>query len=149
MTHTESIEIAAPLADVFDAVRRLERMGEWSPENHGGEWVSGDGSSAGDQFLGTNRIGEREWQAPAVVTRSEPGVAFEFTVPSTDNPMADWRYGFKQTEAGTRVTESWEVFRLPESWDGDEDPARIASRTQAVQEGMRTTLAALKATLEA
>lgn len=36
MMHNESVEIAAQPAEVFDAVRRLERMGEWSPENHGG-----------------------------------------------------------------------------------------------------------------
>jgi len=148
MMHTESIEIAVSPAEVYEAVRRLERMGEWSPENLGGEWTSGDGSSAGDTFLGTNRIGDREWQFPVEVRRSEPGVAFEFSAPSTEDPMADWGYAFEATDAGTRVTESWEVHRYPDSWAGEVDPEKVQSRIAQVQESMRVTLAALKQSLE-
>lgn len=149
MQHTESVDIAATPEQAFEAVRRLERMGEWSPENSGGEWTKGDGTSVGDTFLGTNRIGEREWQAPATVKTYEPGVTFAFTVPSLEEPMADWSYSFEATDAGTRVTESWEVHRYPESWGADVPTDRVEARIQQVQESMRVTLAALKQSLEA
>lgn len=148
MKHSESVEIAASPNEIFEAVRRLERMGEWSPENAGGEWTIGDGSSPGDTFLGTNRIGDREWQAPAEVTRSEPGVAFAFTVPSSENPMADWGYAFEAIDGGTRVTESWEVHRYPETWGADVPAEKVQARTQQVQEAMRATLHALKQSFE-
>lgn len=148
MTHSESVDIAAAPADVFEAIRRLERMGEWSPENAGGEWTTGDGTGVGDQFMGVNRIGEREWQAPAVVTRTEPGIAFEFMVPSNDNPVADWRYSFEATDGGTRVTEAWEMCRTPDTWGTDVPREQIEARKEAVVDSMRVTLAALKQSFE-
>lgn len=148
MQHAESIDIAATPNELFEAVRQLERMGEWSPENHGGEWTEGDGTSVGDAFLGTNRIGDREWQFPVVVTRSEPGVAFAFVAPGPDNPMADWTYEFQAIEGGTRVTESWEVHRYPDSWGGEVDQERVDARIEGVTQAIKATLAALKQSFE-
>ena len=52
--HSETVEIAASATEVYNAVRDLERMGEWSPENQGGSWIVGDGQSVGDRFEGNN-----------------------------------------------------------------------------------------------
>ena len=35
----------------------LTRMGEWSPENIGGEWDHGGSGEVGDRSLGHNRAG--------------------------------------------------------------------------------------------
>jgi len=146
MTHTESIDIAAKPSVVYDAVRNLERMGEWSPENIGGKWIQGDGSSVGDEFEGTNKIGEFEWQTSVYVTRAEPGTAFCFCTLSPSDPMADWGYLLEANGSGTTVTETWVTHILPGIYEGS--PERAAERAENVKKAMHTTLGRLKATLE-
>ena len=59
MHREASLEINAAPETVYDLVSNLARMGEWSPENIGGEWQGGGSGKAGDRFLGHNRAGER------------------------------------------------------------------------------------------
>src|SRR6266508_5653038 len=66
MHREASIEINASPEAVYALVSDLPRMGEWSPENIGGEWQGGGRGQVGDRFLGHNRAGER--------TRSPPGL---------------------------------------------------------------------------
>lgn len=145
--HAESVEIAATPDQVYDTVSRLERMGEWSPENTGGSWIKGDGSSVGDQFEGNNAIGDYAWSAVAEVVRCEPGQAFCFTVGALDNPVAEWGYLLEATEGGTKVTETWKMTQLPPTLV-DAPAERIQGRADMVGEGMATTLANLKASIE-
>ena len=48
------MQVAAPSMVVYDLVRQLERMGEWSPENRGDvEWTFGvtvNAAEAGEFF---------------------------------------------------------------------------------------------------
>lgn len=141
--HSESVDIAASPADLYAAVSQLERMGEWSPENKGGTWIKGDGSSVGDQFQGDNEIGDYKWQATAEVTRCDPGEAFCFSVGET----ADWGYHFEAIDAGCRVTETWAMNKLPPTL-ADAPEERIQGRVEMVQAAMATTLANLKASVE-
>jgi uncharacterized protein YndB with AHSA1/START domain len=41
-----SVEIKAPVAKVWAMITDLPRMGEWSPENQGGEWMKGATTAA-------------------------------------------------------------------------------------------------------
>ena len=59
MHREASIEIHASPDAVYDLVADLPRMGEWSPENIGGEWQGGGSGKMGDRFIGHNRAGER------------------------------------------------------------------------------------------
>src|SRR5215831_398879 len=68
MHREASIEIHASPEAVYDLVSALPRMGEWSPENIGGEWQGGGSGQVGDRFLGHNRAGERAWSVPVMVT---------------------------------------------------------------------------------
>lgn len=147
MSLQASIEIAVPPVRVYDAVRRLERMGEWSPENRGGTWLSGDGSAAGDLFEGVNGIGDRTWTAKALVTRAEPGVTYSFSVPDDDDPVARWSYSFEPAAGGTRVTESWEMHRPPPNL-ADAPYEKLVERREAIRASIRHTLDALKVALE-
>ena len=123
-------------------------MGEWSPENQGGSWIKGDGSTVGDQFEGNNAIGDYTWSAVAEVTRCDPGEAFCFTVGDLSNPVAEWGYHLAPSESGCTVTETWKMTQLPPSLvDAPEE--RIQGRVQMVAEGMATTLAKLKTSVEA
>ena len=146
--HAETVDIAATPAEVYNTVSNLERMGEWSPENQGGHWIVGNGSNVGDRFEGTNALGDRTWTAVAEVVRCDPGSAFCFTVGALDNPVAEWGYHLEATDNGTSVTETWKMTQLPPSLiDAPED--RVQGRVDMVAQGMATTLARLKATLEA
>lgn len=147
MYHEESIEIAASPDAVYTTIRQLERMGEWSPESTGGAWIAGDGSAAGDQFDGVNRIGDREWTATATVLRAEPGAAFSFHTGPSDTPMAEWTYLMAASDTGTTLTEVWEVHVLPPTLV-DASPERLAGRADMVRDGMRATLAGIKASIE-
>ena len=82
-----SLDIAAPAETVWTLVSDLPRMGEWSPENAGGKWVTGATAPAlGAVFQGNNRIGIRRWSTTVTVIACEPGVVLEFAV--TSGPLA-------------------------------------------------------------
>jgi hypothetical protein len=142
-----AIEIAASPTEVYALVRQLTRMGEWSPENTGGRWIVGDGSSVGDRFEGANALGDREWTVVATVNRAEPGVAFSFHTGPPDQVLVQWGYEMTPVANGTMLTETWDVIQLPPAL-ADAPPERLASRKAQVQEAMTATLAAMKATLE-
>jgi hypothetical protein len=145
--HAKTVEIAATPIDVYNIVSSLERMGEWSPENTGGSWILGNGTNVGDRFEGNNAIGDRTWSAVAEVVRCDPGSAFCFTVGALDNPVAEWGYHLEATDQGTRVTETWKMTQLPPSLvDAPEE--RVQGRADMVADGMVTTLANLKASIE-
>jgi len=145
--HEETIEIAATPQVVYDTVSQLERMGEWSPENTGGRWIKGDGSSVGDHFEGDNAVGEQTWTAVAEITRCDPGEAFCFTVGGLDDPVAEWGYHLAPSDVGCTVTETWKMTRLPASFVGRPEE-EIQGRVDMVARGMAKTLANLKASIE-
>lgn len=144
MNHSDSIDVACEPQQAWDTIRQLERMGEWSPENTGGAWKTGDGLSVGDEFDGVNKIGDREWTATATIIQSDPGEAFVWRV---GDPGTEWGYRFEAIDGGTRVTESWTVHQMPEVVASYTDEQR-AARFATVRAGMRTTLENFKATLE-
>ena len=111
----ESRDFAAHAERVWSLVSDLPRMGEWSPENQGGEWVKGaNGAALGARFKGTNKNGIRRWSTDVTVVACDPGKVFEFAVTAGPLAVARWRYEFKETESGgCRVTESWVDDRKP------------------------------------
>ena len=87
MHREASIEIQASPEAVYDLVSDLPRMGEWSPENIGGEWQGGGSGKVGDRFTGHNRAGERTWSAPVMVTAAERGRCFAFVIGPDAEPV--------------------------------------------------------------
>jgi len=47
MSGHAQVQIAVPVDVVYSAVADLPRMGEWSPENLGGEWITSIGAAVG------------------------------------------------------------------------------------------------------
>ena len=105
-------EIGAPAEDVWAMVSDLRRMGEWSPENVGGEWM-GDatGPEPGAKFRGANENGRKKWKSVVTVVDAEPGRRFSFRVTAFGLKIADWAYDFEPTPTGCRVTETWTDLR--------------------------------------
>lgn len=105
---TVSRDIAAPPEQVWDLIADLPRMGEWSPENEGGEWLGGaTGPTPGAKFKGANRNGEKRWKTVATILDVQPGRRLAFKVTAMGLPISEWTYELEPTESGCRVTESW------------------------------------------
>ncbi len=104
-----SREIGVPAETVWAMVSDVTRMGEWSPENVGAEWLgNATGPHRGASFRGTNRNGKKKWQTVATIVDAEPGRVFSFRVKAAAGlKVAEWRYAFEPTATGCRVTETW------------------------------------------
>jgi uncharacterized protein YndB with AHSA1/START domain len=145
----ESVVVHAPPEDVYDLVADMPRMGEWSPECASVEWDEGvTGPAEGARFVGHNRTGPRgliRWSRRGRVLRAVRGHEFAFATEEGGREGVVWRYRFESLADGTRVTESYEVHRIP-VW------ARIidvpTNRHRELQDGMRHTLGRLKTAAE-
>ena len=140
------IQIQAPPDRVYDLVSDVTRMGEWSPEATGGEWLDGaSGPALGARFKGTNKRGWMKWSTKPKVIAAESGREFAFDTGSTV-----WRY--KLTPSGAGATDVVESF---ESGDTIVDKVitlamgGTAKREKEIVKGMEQTLSKLKAAAEA
>ncbi len=146
---SQTAVVAAPADRVYDLVADLTRMGEWSNECARVEWTEGAiGPVEGARFVGHNQTGPRgmiKWSRRGRVLAADPGREFAFATEEGGQEGVVWRYRFEPAEGGTRVTESYEVTRIP-MW------ARIldvpTNRHRALLESMRHTLAQLKTAAE-
>jgi uncharacterized protein YndB with AHSA1/START domain len=101
-------EISAAPEVVWRLVSDLPRMGEWSPENTGGEWVKGaTGPAAGAKFKGRNAAGSREWSTTATVIDARPAERFSFLVTTGPLKIAEWSFDIVPSESGCFVTQTW------------------------------------------
>ncbi|WP_200300873.1 SRPBCC family protein [Streptomyces adelaidensis] len=149
----ESALVVATAESVYRAVSNVRRVGEWSPECVG-VWSRSQRFEVGTRFIGWNRKRLWFWFTSCVVVRAEPARDFAFKVSTFGMPVALWGYRFEARETGCLVTEYWEDLRSGRSapiakllglvFTGT-SPKR---RTAANREGMRATLARLKAVME-
>ena len=142
-----SKEIKASAASVYALVSDLPRMGEWSTENIGGEWTTGNPGEVGSRFIGTNRIKSFEWSVPVEVTIAEPAQCFEFVAAPDDGPFVRWTYQIEATEGGCTLTEIWDVMDLPPSL-AKLDAEGLAGRKEAVRGTIEATLDGIQASAE-
>lgn len=101
-------EVAAPPERIWAMVSDLPRMGEWSPENQGGEWLNGaTGPALGVRFKGRNTNGKRSWKTVVEVVEFEPGRKIAFALMVGPSRWCDWVYEVEPAGSGTRLTHSW------------------------------------------
>jgi hypothetical protein len=106
----ESIEILAPGEQVWGMVSDVTRMGEWSPEAVAAEWLDGATRPVvGARFRGRNKR-RASWSTTCTVTAATPGREFAFRVGKGETT---WRYDLSPVDGGCRVTESFEIVRVP------------------------------------
>ncbi len=142
-----TVQIAAPPEAVYDLVADLPRMGEWSPEAIGGEWLDGGCGEVGDWFEGHNRRGDREWTRQCEVVVADPGREFTFVVGGAEANCTWWSYELEPTEGGTTLTERWWFVNKTPSLQAMSDE-QLQERIDMTQGSIETTLAAIKATAE-
>jgi hypothetical protein len=146
---SESVDINVPAQNVFAAVSDLASMGQYSPENTGGEWLGGaQGPAIGAKFKGTNVNGDKSWSTTSTVVAFSPPRAFAFEVTVGPAKVALWSYSIEPTSSGCRVTESWIDRRSALSrWVGDRSSGR-SDRPDFTTRSIRETLNNLKSRLE-
>lgn len=135
-----------PAERVWDLVTDLARMGEWSPENTGGQWVGGaTGPAPGAVFRGSNRSGFRRWSTLATVVTWEPPRHFAFDVSALGMKVSRWEYVVEPAGTGCRVTETWTDRRGRLLHALGRPVSGVADRAAHNRAGMETTLERLAA----
>jgi Polyketide cyclase / dehydrase and lipid transport len=137
---------------IYDLVTDVTRMGEWSPECVGCEWIDGaNGPVPGARFRGRNRHRLARWSTRSrVLMAHRPG---EFTFVAGDafgRDLTVWTYRFAAAQSGTEVTESFALLRdIPwyirfwrRSFMG------VSDRKADLEANMRRTLLHLKVAAE-
>ena len=147
MHREASIAIHASPDAIYDLISDLPRMGEWSPENIGGEWQGGGSGKVGDRYIGHNRTAERSWSVPVMVAVAERGRCFEFVTRPDEGPYVRWTYRLEPSGSGTRVTEIWDVEKLPPAMERATQEQR-EERARYTEGMLIATLAAIKKTAE-
>ena len=104
--------VAAKAGGVLSMVADITRMGEWSPETTGAQWVGdASGPATGARFKGSNRQGARSWKTDCQVTACEPGTRFAFEVKAGPLKVARWTYEFRPDGEKCVVAEQWDDLR--------------------------------------
>ena len=108
MTVVVSREISASADAVWPLVSDLTRMGEWSPENQGGEWIKGaTGPAVGALFKGRNSNGKRSWSTTVKVIEFDPPKHMAFALMVGKSAWCDWVWEVAPSGNGCTVTHSW------------------------------------------
>ena len=142
-------EINAPVEKVWAMVTDLPRMGEWSPENQGGEWVKGStGPAVGASFKGRNKNGKRSWSTIAIVNAFDAPKKFSFGLTLLGKNWGDWVYEIESTETGCRVTHSWIDYRNSTAVFLGKVVSGVADRATHNKANMEITLDNLKKAAE-
>ena len=113
-TYQDSIEIAAPPAEVWRMVAEVTRMGEWSPVCHTVEWIGEPAApAAGARFRGKNRVNGVRWSRECVITEADPGRVCAFSTVFRGQEQTRWRYRFELAGDRTRVAEEYQIVSIP------------------------------------
>ena len=144
-----SVDINAPADKVWSMVTDLPRMGEWSPENQGGEWAKdATGAAVGAVFKGTNKNGKKQWSTSVKVNACDAPRKFSFGLMLLGKNWCDWIYEIEPTATGCRVTHSWVDHRTPLAGTLGKWASGVADRATHNKANMEVTLANLKKAAE-
>jgi len=151
-----TLNIAAEPATVYSLISDVTRMGEWSPECIGCEWINGSSTAVvGAQFHGHNRNSGNEWTTPNTIIAADAGSEFAWVVGTPDFEVCRWRFVLEPTADGTRVTESFALGEVEVGFAQSVANASVHERQTMVEhrrlqliDGMEQTLERLKAAAE-
>ena len=91
--------------EVYELIADVTRMGEWSPESDGGEWLTGQPGTVGSTFRGDNRRPWMRWSTICTVIAAELGRRFAFAVEAAGLPVSTWEYEITPRTGGCQVSE--------------------------------------------
>ena len=153
-----SVRFEASPERVWDLVTDISRIGEFSLEAVGAEWVHGaTGPAVGACFVGQNKVGDLEWSRVCMVVASERPRMFAYVVGDRfdGSRTGRWSYELTSDGDGTIVRQCFEheaTGRSGVRLRAERDPARageiVSARTKYLEENMAITLEAMRAVLE-
>jgi len=114
-----AVSVPVDIEAVWDVVRDVTRVGEWSHECVSASWV-GDATSAapGARFRGRNRAGIFRWGRVCEIVAAEPHELVWRTVPTTFYPdSSEWRIVVAEHDGGSMIEQCFEVIRAPKVLD--------------------------------
>ncbi|MCP3912195.1 MAG: SRPBCC family protein [Actinomycetia bacterium] len=133
--------IKAPASLVWEMVSDLPRMGDWSPENQGGQWIGGgSGPAAGAKFRGENQHEKKSWKTTVTVLDATPAERFSFRSSIMGVGLAEWSYDIEPTPEGCCVTETWDDVRPGWFKPLSKLATGVADREGYTRAGMQETL---------
>ena len=147
VSHEASIQIAASPEQVYDMVADVGRMGEWSPEATGGDWVDGGTGKQGEWFEGHNKSGEREWSRACQVAKADRGRDFTFVVGGIEDNCTWWSYEMDAVDGGTQLTERWWYVNMTPGLKAA-TPEQLAQRIVSTETMLQDTIAGIKKAAE-
>lgn len=115
MENGVAVTVDAEIGAVWDVVRDVTRVGEWSHECVGAAWIGGSTSPVpGARFRGRNRAGVFRWGRVCEILSAEPYELVWRTVPTALYPdSSEWRIALEPLDAGTRISQHFRVVRAP------------------------------------
>jgi len=146
----DSIQIDAPVQDVWTLVSDVCRMPEWSPQVDSTRLRAGfDSVALGAQFTNRNSIGDLVWTTHAEVVRFETEREIAFRV---EENWVIWSFTVAADGAGTLLTQRREApdgisdlsLELTNGFMGG-----VEVFTESMRAGMRETLTRIKEQAEA
>lgn len=114
-----AVPVEADIDSVWDVVRDVTRVGEWSHECVGAVWLA-DATAAtpGARFRGRNRAGLFRWGRICEIVAVDPYQLVWRTVPTTLYPdSSEWTITLDATETGTTIEQRFRVIRAPQLLD--------------------------------
>jgi iron-sulfur cluster repair protein YtfE (RIC family) len=110
-----TVTVGAGVEEVWDVVRDVTRVGEWSHECVGASWLEGSTSATpGARFRGRNRAGIFRWGRVCEIVSADPHELVWKTVPSFRYPdSSEWRISLEEVGQGTKITQRFGVLHAP------------------------------------
>jgi uncharacterized protein YndB with AHSA1/START domain len=111
-----TVDIDAPVEEVWAVVSDITRVGEWSVECTGCEWIGAVTEPApGARFRGRNRRNTTRWARTCEVVAVDKPRRFVWrTLPTFLLPDAtEWRFELEGNGGHTRLTESFQILQIP------------------------------------
>ena len=115
LENSVAVTVEADIDDVWDVVRDVTRVGEWSHECVGASWLGGSASPVpGARFRGRNRAGIFRWGRVCEIVSAEPYELVWRTVPTAMYPdSSEWRIALDKIDGSTRISQHFRVLRAP------------------------------------
>ena len=115
---TEAL-VAADRGATWEVLSDVTRVGEWSHECGGAEWLDGATAAVpGARFRGHSHAGILRWGRVCEIVDASPWSLVWRTVPSLGFPdSTEWRIRLDETEGGLRIEQTFQVLHIPKVLD--------------------------------